>query len=236
MKRTLLIIGAYAICVALHGQDIMNRPTSNRSDSVAHCRVLSPSNRDAASNGTPEFCAYKELILQSVNRILKEYPEARLQDIYKSFYQSRFGPGHMIADTAMARRYLAHEMSSVSEIDTPLYEPTGVGGRYVRVYLSAVTLGKLTEDELCEAFIQSANMPREADFEWWKEWEDIVAVMRLSGIVLPDFNTDEPRLRALSLDNRAVHHSEAYNSAYEPHYRIVSQEIFDREIKSKFGR
>ena len=46
---------------------------------------------------------------------LVTYPESTLQDIYKSFYQEHFGPGHIISDTASARRYLMRELSEMGK-------------------------------------------------------------------------------------------------------------------------
>ncbi|MDR2854238.1 MAG: hypothetical protein LBV31_02905, partial [Prevotellaceae bacterium] len=38
-------------------------------------------------------------IKNSIVAQLGQYPELRLQDIYKNFYQDCFGTGHAIADT-----------------------------------------------------------------------------------------------------------------------------------------
>ncbi|MDR1112521.1 MAG: hypothetical protein LBL18_02015, partial [Bacteroidales bacterium] len=43
---------------------------------------------------------------------LKNYPESRLQDIYKNFYQDCFGTGHAISDTAMVVHYLRSELEN----------------------------------------------------------------------------------------------------------------------------
>ena len=51
----------------------------------------------------------------SIERQLTTYPESTLQDIYKSFYQEHFGPGHIISDTASARRYLMSELSEMGK-------------------------------------------------------------------------------------------------------------------------
>ena len=75
-------------------------------------------------------------IRAAVERQMKNYPLSTLQDVYKSFYQEYFGPGHMISDTASVRRYLLHELSEMNGAATPYYyEPTGSQGAYVRVYL-----------------------------------------------------------------------------------------------------
>ena len=86
---------------------------------------------------------------QAIERQLKTYPESTLQDVYKSFYQDHFGPGHMIADTASARQYLMYELSQMTEKPAIYYEPTGRKGRFVRVYLSAVADNLITARCLC---------------------------------------------------------------------------------------
>ena len=49
-------------------------------------------------------------IENAVKALVSQYPEATLQDVYKSFYQERFGPGHMIPNVENARNYLMSEM------------------------------------------------------------------------------------------------------------------------------
>lgn len=50
---------------------------------------------------------------QEVERVVKwqleNYPESRLTDLYKNFFQDKFGPGHMVADTASAGAYIRRE-------------------------------------------------------------------------------------------------------------------------------
>ena len=86
-------------------------------------------------------------IQASIEHQMTVYPQSTLQDIYKSFYQDRFGPGHMIDDTASARSYLIHELSEITDASTVYYEPTGSEGRFVRVYLSAVVDNLITTDQ-----------------------------------------------------------------------------------------
>jgi hypothetical protein len=49
-------------------------------------------------------------IEKAVINELKYYPEARLRDIYKNFFQDAFGPGHLIPDTTHAGNYLNYEL------------------------------------------------------------------------------------------------------------------------------
>ncbi len=54
-------------------------------------------------------------VRSAIERQMATYPESTLQDIYKSFYQEHFGPGHIISDTASARRYLMRELSEMEK-------------------------------------------------------------------------------------------------------------------------
>ena len=66
-----------------------------------------------------------EKIRQSVERQLELYPESTLRDLYKNFFQDRFGPGHIIADNTAADRYLRYELNTAEGFEGLDYEPTG---------------------------------------------------------------------------------------------------------------
>lgn len=161
---------------------------------------------------------------------LATYPESTLQDIYKSFYQEHFGPGHIISDTASARRYLMRELSEMGETQSPNFEPTGCQGDYVRVYLSAVSDSLITAEQLLDAFVRSANSRQEPTVSWMEKWEAIVSIIQANKIEVQGFETDLPLLTEAARNNQAVHHSRRYNEAYHPHYRIVERGIFERGL------
>lgn len=171
---------------------------------------------------------------KAVERMVREYPATRLQDLYKSFYQDRFGPGHMIADTVWVFNYLQQELE---EEDRPhvLYEPTGAHGRFYRVYLKCVQDGLITAQELCDAFVRSASVPKPEKKPWKEEWGKVLKAIEKSGIKLEDYEADKARIDEMlrTQGDEAVHHSAAYNEAYEPHYRIVARDIFEKEILPK---
>ena len=168
----------------------------------------------------------------AIERQLVTYPESTLQDIYKSFYQEHFGPGHIISDTASARRYLMRELSEMGETQSPYFEPTGSQGDYVRVYLSAVSDSLITAEQILDAFVRSANSRQEPTVSWMEKWEAIISIIQANKIELEDFETDLPLLTEAARNNQAVHHSRRYNVAYHPHYRIVERSIFEIELKS----
>ena len=161
---------------------------------------------------------------------LVTYPESTLQDIYKSFYQEHFGPGHIISDTASARRYLMRELSEMGKTQSPYFEPTGCQGDYVRVYLSVVADSLITAEQLLDAFVRSANSRQDPIVIWLEKWEAIISIILANKIELEDFETDLPLLTEAAQNNQAVHHSRRYNEVYHPHYRIVERSIFKREL------
>ena len=155
------------------------------------------------------------------------YPESTLQDIYKNFYHDFFGPEHSITDTARVRENLYKELSE-NDIASPVhFEPTGSEGRYVRIYLSAVTDSVLTAEQLLTAFIQSANSVNNHPTDWSTEWENIVNVIKDNKIRISGFDDDVERLTEAARQNEPVHHSPAYKKAYHPHYRVVERKILE---------
>ena len=167
----------------------------------------------------------------AIEQQLATYPESALQDIYKSFYQEHFGPGHIISDTASTRRYLMKELSEMGETQSPYFELSGSQGDYVRVYLSAVADSLITVEQLLDALIRSANSWQEPSVNWLEKWQAIVSIIKANKMEIEGFETDLPLLTEAARNNQAVHHSRRYNEAYHPHYRIVERSIFELELK-----
>ena len=170
-------------------------------------------------------------IAEAVSCMAEQHPQATLQDVYKSFYQDRFGAEHMISDTAAVQEYMMYELviSSADTVPNPYYEIVGAQGRYVRVYLRCVNENLLTAEQLLDAFIRSARPAKQPEQSWADEWSHIEQTARQWGMSCTD---EENRLlQQAAQNNQAVHHSEAYRNAYHPHYRIVRRDIFENEIK-----
>ena len=163
----------------------------------------------------------------AISNQLKTYPESRLQDLYKSFFQDRFGPGHIIRDRESARDYILSELTGVDTLIGPRTEPCGWEGNYVRVNLSVVADGLLTADELTDALMTSAKVVEEEDIERWKEeWAEILAIIEKHYPDIPNLEEDKTKIDELLASGQyAYHHSEAYNAAYHPHYRIIAKEL-----------
>lgn len=177
----------------------------------------------------------KMQLRHAIEHQLAVYPQSTLQDVYKAFYQEHFGPEHMITDTAAVRKYLDHELTVMGDERGALYyEPIGLEGNYVRVYLKAVKDNLITAQELLQAFLDSAAARQEPAVEWAAKWNTIVEVI---DAIKPGFGDSErDLLYKASLENQAVHHSRAYNAAYHPHYRIIHRNIFELLLKPMIDR
>jgi hypothetical protein len=164
---------------------------------------------------------------------LNIYPELTLRDLYKSFFQDRFGPGHIISDTLSAKLYLDEELSEFESSHNPDVEPTGWENNYVRVNLSLLKRELIPKQAFLEAFIESANSAEHPKIKIWKsEWTRILRLIEEMQLDLPDFARDKTFIDSLLMaDKYAIHHSRRFNEAYRPHYRIIDRTIFEDRLR-----
>lgn len=160
--------------------------------------------------------------------VQKQYPEATLQDIYKTCYQDCFGSAHLSRDTAAVRHYLHQELESVQNEDLsaiPKHEPTGYRHRFTRINLSCVIDEELTEEELLKLFLEAAAPGNALELDWAKEWGRIE---KIALKVNPDWADPDLQayLRESARTKQAVMHSEPFRQAYHPHYRIIKKQAW----------
>lgn len=166
----------------------------------------------------------EQSIRQMCEEIHAQYPSATLQDVYKTCYQDYFGAEHLVIDTASARQYLHEELVQCCETDLtgmPKREPTGFRHRFVRINLSCVLDGEMTEDQLLERFLEASGKENASKKEdWVGEWQ---RVERIALEVCPDWADDtlQSELLELARVGGAVRHSDSFRAVYKPHYRIV---------------
>lgn len=179
--------------------------------------------------------ASREAIRHALLSETGRYPESQLADVYKNFFQDRFGPGHLLGDTAAARKYLRQELLETGSYDGPLYEPTGAEGNYMRVNLSAIVEGKITENEFFDAFVESvAGKKDTSSISWPEEWSEIENMIKETGLTFPDEESDRTMIsERLKSGDYAMHHSERFNDNYRLHYRIIATPVFLKRLLPK---
>lgn len=172
---------------------------------------------------TPKQQSEEQAIRELCTYMVEQYPNATLQDMYKTCYQDFFGPGHLVPDTAMAHQYLSDEIADCAGQDLstmPSCEPTGFRHRFVRVNLSEVLNGNMSEEELFGKFLSAAAQNNAFSEDWSSEWQQIETI---AVSVCPAWADSalQAELRFAAQQNCAVRHSESFRKAYNPHYRIV---------------
>ena len=174
----------------------------------------------------------RERIRQSVERQMERYPHSTLRDLYKNYFQDRFGPGHIIADEKAADNYLRYELENAATMEGDDYEPTGYEERFMRVNLSVIADGRVPYDKYLSAFVRSVNGIEPITIEQWREeWKVIDEVISKMNLNLPNYEADRAEIWALlERGEYVMHHSKFFEQHYDPHYRIIEREIFQREI------
>lgn len=174
----------------------------------------------------------RERIRQSVERQMERYPHSTLRDLYKNYFQDRFGPGHIIADEKAADNYLRYELENAATMEGDDYEPTGYEERFMRVNLSVIADGRVPYNKYLSAFVRSVNGIEPITVEQWREeWKVIDEVINEMNLNLPDYEADRAEIWALlERGEYVMHHSKLFEQHYDPHYRIIEREIFQREI------
>ena len=173
-----------------------------------------------------------------VNRQMQNYPKSRLLDIYKSCFQDYMGAEHLLSDRQRVKAYLDEELNTTSLDDLMpwYYEPCGIDSSYYRVSIKTIKEGFITEDQLLDAFIRSANSETRPSVESWSNrWHMIIGTIDRMKLDMPNYQEDKQLIDSvLSVGKYAISHSPDYREVYHPHYRIVERSIFEKEIKQVF--
>ena len=163
----------------------------------------------------------------------QHYPASQYRDVYKNFMQDYFGPGHILNDTVAAGNYLRYELETSDKFDGPDFEPTGFEGNFYRVNLRLIKEGTVPYENFFEAFVESVQGIVQPDGEtWMKIWSEIDNEIQSAGWPFENEEKDRTSLaEQFSQGNYIVHHSDAFNESNNFHYRIISRDIFNRDLR-----
>ena len=175
---------------------------------------------------------YKDTLSKedALKYITENYPKAQLSDLYKSFYQDAFGPGHILEDTMKSRKYFEYELSDTSEwTESPLFEPAGEGKNFYRVNMDVIRKNIIPEDVYFNAFVSGLEKTAAPSAEEWiDEWKDIDSLLKINGYNFPEETKDREMIQdKIRRKDFVMHHSVAFDSIYNFHYRIISVPVFN---------
>lgn len=149
----------------------------------------------------------------------------QIEDAYKWTYQATRGGEHAAPDKESARKWLETEWVTLkaAQENEKLWEPLCPGGEIGRFNLRPYRDGGGSQENLIEAFIASSN-------EYRSEPETFTAAWAELGRRLKKHPAGNLNLKAWAkLDAEmaargypAVHHSETYNKAAAPAYRVLT--------------
>lgn len=170
-----------------------------------------------------------------VRTYLDRYPEATLQDIYKGSFQDVFGPAHLLRNREAVIKYIQYEIESSTPLTGEDYVPCGWQGNFLQVNLKIIADGRISINDFTDAFIASANgIDTTLTKNWLEEWQLLQQTVRKVSPTLEGFTEDSILIANLLKEGKyVVHHSQKFNQHYQPHYRIIRKDIFQKEILPK---
>ena len=162
---------------------------------------------------------YNLLQGQSIQQILQQKANNTFRGNY---YTER---GHILEEEA-------------KEIYSKVYQPTRnvgfvINDKYPLVGMSPD--GLVGEEAFLDAFVRSANEgQRLTEEQWVAKWKRIEKIILRDFPGIPDAKEDLETINSyLDKGELIIHHSEAFCKAYNPHYRIIARDIFEKEIKPR---
>jgi hypothetical protein len=165
-----------------------------------------------------EELAFWRILVNQVNR----YPRLEPRDLYKLAHQAALGSEHALTDVAGVRRWLERELDDMGGGPSdPLLDPISADGEIVRLHLRPFVAQGGDLAALLNAFVRTAQ-EFHGSVETLRRYLRYAVKFDLGGD-LP-FTVDEmvhffAHMETLGFP--AAHHSEQYEQAYRPAYRVV---------------
>jgi uridine kinase len=141
------------------------------------------------------------------------YPLMEPQDFGKLAHQNACGPAHLIADEAAAKAALVQEWRQTPAPGTR--EPEAIGNGLFRFPLTEGNFDEEAAVLLARLFSETAREYATGDAS--RLVDNLTA---LEALQMPSMDAWLRRYRQQNCP--AVHHSAAYQQAYQPHYRLLS--------------
>ncbi len=174
-------------------------------------------------NPSEERALYRILALHC-----KRYPLMEVQDIYKLVHQASMGSEHAVQNVDVTRALLDREVNELADgPEEPTQDIISADGRLVRINLRPYLASNASLEKLFDAFVRTAN-----------EFEGSTLRLKrycsyaepLTGESLLAFSRTAMRSFFDQMETQGfpvVHHSTAYDTAYQPAYRVVLHEFLE---------
>lgn len=148
----------------------------------------------------------------------------RIDDAYKWTYQATRGGEHAVPDIESARKWLTNEWSNLSEKKSePIWQPLCPDGDIGRLNLRPFKDRNGDKEELLDAFLNSSRDYRSDGANFLAAWNELGKRLKKNVAGNLDHKSWldlDARMRAKNYP--AIHHSDDYNKANAPAYRIIT--------------
>jgi len=154
---------------------------------------------------------------------LARYPAMQPADAYKLLHQATLGSEHAMPSRDMAEEWFTREIATLPAGPAdPLVDTLGAGGRFARINLRPFLARGGVPDSLLNAFVRTAQ---EAARDTTQLACALDAVRQMTAAHETPWAVDSVyRMfgEARAAGYPAVHHSDAFEAAYHPAYRVVA--------------
>jgi hypothetical protein len=163
----------------------------------------------------------------------KADPNVRIEDAYKWTYQATRGGEHAVPDRESAGQWLANEWQTMSSEPKGEDEwvPLCPGGEIGRLNLRPFRERGGKQNDLLEAFLASSREYKtvpQTFIDAWVELGNRLKKKPAGNITYKDWHRLDAEMKAKGYP--ATHHSNEYEKANHPAYRIITREQMRRLI------
>lgn len=156
--------------------------------------------------------------------IWKAEPATQIEDAYKWIYQATRGGEHAAPDREMAKEWLDAEWKTISltEGNEPLWQPLCEDGSIGRLNLRPFKQKGGRPDDLVDAFVAGAKEFKGTESDFLAAWNELGKRLKIrdaGSLNHKRWKTLDKAMKAKKYP--AIHHSEKYNKALSPAYRIL---------------
>jgi hypothetical protein len=168
-----------------------------------------------------------------------KYPKMMIEDFVKLIFQNTFGPSHFSKkpDYTQIASYLIKELTETkAEKNIPKVEY--IGHHYYRLSLDLIRDGELSVHELSDMFLKSMEFSSELSDQvkqcYVKKIDALLNLIKNQKIAL-DYEASVKYVKEMMKDGiKTTHHSDAYQSAYHPAYRVVHHNFIPKSLLKKY--
>jgi len=155
----------------------------------------------------------------------KRYPAMELEDYVKLAYQSEFGPEHLAAEDEDLLQALREEFGQAkAQKYAPAYTSEAIGGGLCRFHLAPRYLEEADLPLLARCLRVSAR-ERGTRRGLWKKLGALAGLAETGELGVAPEALEEFLSEYDAGGCAPFHHSEAYRSAYRPHYRVIDRDM-----------